>query len=173
MSSFGPQTEQFADQRGCRRTPPAHIPFEPDAFRWRTIEPGAYKQSTSIERGMGWRGISRHVLTSSQPLQAEFEVRYFELQAGGFSSLEKHRHAHFVVALRGSGRALVGERLIELVPFDAVEVPPLVPHRWINDGEEPFGFLCTVGRDRDKPSPLDDREWEALRANPATAPYVF
>jgi len=54
-----------------------------------------------------------------------------------------------------------------------VYVPPLVPHRWVNPYSEPFGFLCTVDAERDKPQPVSDEEWESLRANPETAPYVF
>jgi len=80
---------------------------------------------------------------------------------------------HLVVVVRGRGRALVGERVFELQPLEIVYVPPLVPHRWVNPYSEPFGFLCTVDAERDKPQPVSDEEWDALRANPETAPYVF
>ena len=153
--------------------PPARIPFDEASFRWKGIEPRAYREMARQERGMGFRGVARHTLASGQDLPAEFELRYFELEPGGYSSLEKHRHAHFVVALRGSGRALVGEQVIELEPFDAVYVGPQTPHRWMNSGDGPFGFLCPVDASRDHPQPLDETEWEALRANPVTAPYVF
>ena len=43
----------------------------------------------------------------------------------------------------------------------------------MNAGDEPWGFLCTVDAERDRPQPLDDAEWEALKADPATAPFVF
>ncbi len=122
---------------------------------------------------MGWRGVSRHVLASGDELAAAFELRYFELAPGGYSSLEKHHHVHVVLALRGRGVALVGAELTELRPFDTVRVPPLAPHRFLNEGESPFGFLCPVDRDRDRPQPLDDEEWSRLRAIPAIADYVF
>jgi quercetin dioxygenase-like cupin family protein len=122
---------------------------------------------------MGWRGIRRHTLARPAELPAGFELRYFELEPGGYSSLEKHVHAHLVVALRGAGRALIGDTVVDCAPFDALHVPPLTPHRWLNESSEPFGFLCTVDAERDRPAPLDDEEWEALRANPATAPYAF
>jgi quercetin dioxygenase-like cupin family protein len=121
---------------------------------------------------MGWRGITRHTLGPPQ-LSAEFEVRYFELEPGGYSSLEKHAHVHFVFVLRGVGRALIGSGVVELSPLDAAYVPPWTAHRWCNDGEEPFGFLCTVDRERDAPEPLDELELEALRRAPATARYAF
>jgi quercetin dioxygenase-like cupin family protein len=122
---------------------------------------------------MGWQGITRHTLARPAELPAAFEVRYFELEPGGYSSLEKHRHAHIVVVLRGAGRALIGERVVDCVPFDTLHVPPMTPHRWLNESTESFGFLCTVDADRDRPAPLDDDEWNALLANPATASYVF
>jgi hypothetical protein len=83
-----------------------------------------------------------------------------------------------VVALRGAGRALVGSEVVDLRPFDTVRVPPMAPHRWMNAAERqgdtgPFGFLCTVDRDRDRPQPISDAEWDRLKADPATAPYVF
>ena len=122
---------------------------------------------------MGFAGVSRHTLARPEELPAGWELRYFEFQPGGYSSLEKHRHAHFVVVLRGSGRALVGRQVVDCRPFDAVHVPSMTPHRWMNPGPERFGFLCTVDRDRDRPQPLGEEEWEALRADPSTAPYVF
>jgi quercetin dioxygenase-like cupin family protein len=159
------------------------FPFDPEAFRWAGIEPRTYKPDAGRERGMGWKGVSRHVLASSgvdrdRPgragaVAAAYELRYFELEPGGYSSLEKHRHEHFVIALRGAGRALVGQRVLDLVPFDALHVPSSVPHRWLNEGEQPFGFLCPVDRERDRPAPLDDDEWEALLSSPATARYAF
>jgi hypothetical protein len=42
----------------------------------------------------------------------------------------------------------------------------------VNAGDEPFGFLCSVDGERDRPAPLSDEEWEALRANPLTAPFA-
>ena len=139
-----------------------------DEFRWEGVKPRPYKEPTHPG---GFEGITRYKLTEGLP--AAFELRYFELDPGGYSSLEKHRHVHFVIALRGKGTALVGDRVLELDPFDALYVPPLTPHRFANAGEEPFGFLCPVDAERDRPQPLDDAELEALRSNPATARYAF
>src|SRR5437588_6260586 len=149
------------------------IGFDPAAFRWSGVEERPYQSRVDGERGMGWRDVARHTLASSESIGAAFELRYFELAPGGYSRLEKHRHVHFVIALRGRGRAVVGAELVEVEPFTAVYVPPLTPHRWLNEGDEPFGFMCPVDGKRDRAQPLDDGEWEALRANPATAPYVF
>jgi S-methyl-1-thioxylulose 5-phosphate methylthiotransferase len=153
---------------------PTHLlSFDPSAFRWSGIGRREYKSGSGDRRGMGWKGVSRWLLASSEAIPADYELRYFEIEPAGYSSLEKHRHVHFVVVLRGHGRALVGEQMLDLCPFDALHVPPLTPHRWVNEGAEPFGFLCPVDRERDRPQPIDDAEWDALRANPVTARYVF
>lgn len=149
------------------------VSFDPRAFRWDGIEEQAYKFSLGDQRGMGWRGVLRFTITDPAAVPASVELRYFELAPGGYSSLEKHAHAHIIVAIRGRGRALVGDSVCELTPFDAVYVAPLTPHRWINEGNEPFGFLCPVDADRDPPQPVSNEEWERLGGNPVTAPYLF
>jgi quercetin dioxygenase-like cupin family protein len=138
--------------------------FDRSAFRWEGVAERPYKH------GGGWQGVERHVLAG--PADAAFETRYFEIAPGGYSSLEKHEHVHVVMPLRGRGRALIGSEVVELAPFDVVETPPLAPHRWVNAGAEPFGFLCTVDAERDRPQPLSDEELEALAADPRTAPFV-
>jgi S-methyl-1-thioxylulose 5-phosphate methylthiotransferase len=152
---------------------PRSIPFDLTRFRWEGVGEKPYKLAATDERGMSWRGVTRWALASAASIPSGFDLRYFELEPGGYSSLEKHRHVHFVVALRGRGRAVVGDAVFELEPFAAIYVAPLTPHRWLNAGAEPFGFLCTVDAERDRPQPLDDDEWESLQRNPATAPYVY
>lgn len=154
-------------QRAIQRT------FDARSFRWQGVELEAYKFTLGDSRGMGWRGVTRFTLAGPSTIAARFELRYFELASGGYSSLEKHAHAHFIVALRGTGRALVADRVYDLTPFDVVHVPSLTPHRWLNEGDEPFGFLCPVDAERDAPQPVTDEEWDRLIDNPITAPYVF
>lgn len=149
------------------------IAFDPATFTWEGIPPREYKFNTGDQRGMGWQGITRFTFGRPPGMPAQFELRYFELDEGGYSSIEKHQHIHMIMILRGHGKAIIGDAVIDLAPMDVVYVPPATPHRWINAGSEPFGFLCPVDAERDAPAPLSDEEWAALRANPATAPYVF
>lgn len=149
------------------------IKFEPSSFGWHGVEPKEYHLGSQQQAGMRWRGVARYSFATPPELPAQFALRYFELEPGGYSRLEKHAHIHLIFVLRGHGKALVGERLFDLQPFDLLYVPPWTPHRWINEGEEPFGFLCPVDAERDRPQPLSAEEWEALKRNPTTAPYVF
>jgi quercetin dioxygenase-like cupin family protein len=152
---------------------PRNLRFDPERFRWAGVGERAYKASPGQERGMGWQGLTRHTLVTPGDAPVGFEVRYFEIAPGGWSSLEKHRHVHVVTTIRGRGIALIGDEVVELAPFDVVQTPPDAPHRWLNAGEEPFGFLCAVDGERDRPRPLSDAEWDALAADPRTARFVF
>lgn len=149
------------------------ISFNPDTFRWDGIEEMTYKFSLGNARGLGWKGVTRHTFGGPPLLAGGFELRYFELAPGGYSSIEKHQHVHLIMVLRGNGRALVGDKVFDVKPMDMVTVSPLTPHRWLNESDAPFGFLCPVDADRDSAQPLSDEEWEALQANPATSPYLF
>lgn len=153
--------------------PRGKVAFDPQTFRWNGVEPRAYKFTLGDARGMGWRAVTRYTMSARPQAATDVEVRYFELAPGGYSSLEKHAYAHMIVVLRGKGKALVGDQVFEISPFDLVHVPPEVPHRWINEGDEPFGFLCPVDAERDPPRPIDDAEWESLRQNPVTSSHVF
>jgi ribulose-bisphosphate carboxylase large chain len=79
-----------------------------------------------------------------------FDVRYFEIEGGGHSTFERHRHAHVVIGLRGAGRVRIGSRWRPLKPLDACYIGPETPHQLRNDGGEPFGFLCVVDAERDR-----------------------
>ncbi len=149
------------------------IAFDPTLFRWSHIDPQIYKFALGDERGMGWRGVTRYTLLQPPAALAQFSLRYFELRPGGYSSFEKHAHVHAIVVLRGKGKAVIGQQVLDLAPFDLVYVPPNTPHRWINEDSEPFGFLCPVDATRDPGQPLTDAEWETLTHSPTTAPYAF
>lgn len=149
------------------------VAFDPEAFRWRGIESQTYKFALGDERGMGWRGVTRYTLAGPPVVPSRFEFRYFELTPGGYSSLEKHTHMHCILVIRGTGKALVGDHVFDLSPLDLLYVPPDTPHRWINESNEPFGFLCPVDAQRDSPMPVSEEQWKALKESPATAPYVF
>jgi len=150
-----------------------HIPFDATRFQWQGIVPVQYKEHLGDARGLGWRGVTRYTLGRPPYIDARFALRYFEIAPDGYSSLEKHAHVHLIVVVRGRGRALVGARVLELKPLDIVYVPPHTPHRWLNPYSEPFGFLCPTDAERDKPQPLSDEEWNMLKVNAETEPYVF
>jgi len=116
--------------------------FDP-AFRWDGVPIVEYKQPAEH-----WCGIVRQVLVGGRGERTSFEVRYFEIAPGGFSSLESHAHEHAVMVLRGRGQVQLGETVHDLSFGDVVYVAPHGVHQFRNHTLEPFGFLCIVDAQR-------------------------
>ena len=135
-------------------------------FRWEGVDVKPYKGE-----GSHFSGITRQVLfTGGDGLGCE--LRYFEVAPGGWSSLERHHHAHAVMIIRGSARVLVGDRVLEARIHDLIRVPPLTWHQFQTLGDEPLGFLCMVDCDRDVPERPDQSALAALRAVPSVAAFI-
>jgi len=115
-------------------------------YEWPGVEIKEYKPGHSQD-------VTRRTLL--EPNDTKFEVRYFEVQPGGHTSFEEHEHEHCVVVLRGSGKVRLGKEWSELSLHDTVYVGSRVPHQFKNTGVEPFGILCVVERERDRPILLD------------------
>lgn len=135
-------------------------------FRWDGIEVKPYKGE-----GTHFSGITRQLLFSGGDGLA-CELRYFEVAPGGWSSLERHRHVHAVMLVRGRARVLIGDRLVEAETHDLIRVPPLTWHQFQTLGDEPLGFLCMVDCDRDPPERPDAEALAALRADPELAAFI-
>jgi quercetin dioxygenase-like cupin family protein len=140
------------------------------AFRWDDVEVLAYKDAGAVAGGAPFRDVTRQVLFERDDLGCQ--LRYFEVEAGGHSTLERHDHVHGVMVLRGRGRALVGEVVHDLARHDLVEVPPMTWHQFRADAGEPLGFLCMVNRERDRPLLPTAADLDALRRDPAVAAFI-
>lgn len=130
-----------------------------DGFRWQGVAVRRYKDDDAP-----FCGVTRQTLLgeASGEEALAFLTRYFEIEPGGFTTLELHRHPHAVVVVRGRGSVSLAGEEVALAPLDCVYVAPDTPHRFRADGEEPLGFLCIVDRVRDRPRPLaEPREDEA------------
>ena len=135
-------------------------------FRWEGIPLQPYKGE-----GEPFRDVTRQVLFGGEDA-GPGEPRYFEVGPGGWTTLERHAHVHQVVVLRGRGRALVGDRVLELGRLDLLCVPPRSWHQLRAATDEPLGFLCLVDRERDRPERPGVAELEALRATPELAEFI-
>ena len=102
------------------------------------------------------QGVVRQNLLKEAPTQ--FEVRYFEVAPGGFTSFERHGHEHFVIVISGRGEVKLGDTVSPIQTKDLVRVEGNVPHQFRNRGDEPLGILCVVDRVRDRPQLVDPME---------------
>ena len=119
-----------------------------EGFHWIGVPPVNYK-----DEGESWRAVTRHPLVGVRE-GTPFHVRYFEIGPGGYTTLERHEHQHVVIALRGEGEVRLGYDRLPVRFGDVVYVASNDPHQFRATGDEPFGFLCIVAAERDRPVPL-------------------
>ena len=140
---------------------------ETDAFRWEGVPVLAYKE----EGGTHFKGITRQVLVSD-PDHLGAELRYFEVEPGGYSTLEQHTHVHVVMVVRGRGACLVGPAVSRISAHDIVTIPPDTWHQFRASPDEPLGFLCLVRCDRDRPRRPTPEDLDQIRAVRAAAEFI-
>src|SRR5438132_5311599 len=76
-------------------------------FRWDGVPAREYKTGD-----VPYRDVTRQTLLGEGAGEEPFSfvTRYFEIQPGGHSTLERHRHPHAVVVIRGRGWVTLGTR---------------------------------------------------------------
>jgi ribulose-bisphosphate carboxylase large chain len=116
-------------------------------FRWEGRSREDYKSQEEFE----FRGVSRQELTGRFGEQTAFDLRYFEIEPGGYSSLEKHLHEHVIIGVRGRGVLVKEMEEFEIKIHDVAYVGMHQKHQLHNRGREPFGFFCIVDHERDRP----------------------
>ncbi|MEI9998658.1 MAG: cupin domain-containing protein [Verrucomicrobiota bacterium] len=137
-----------------------------DGFRWDGVPVLNYK-----EEGTHFKAISRQVLFEGGP-KLGAELRYFEIEPGGHSTLERHDHIHSVMIIRGRGQCLVGDAVHDLGVNDLVYVPTMTWHQFRATTEEPLGFLCLVNVERDRPQRPDAAQTAELQALPRVGEFI-
>lgn len=118
-------------------------------LRWDQVELLRYKEEPKDGSAAPFKDITRQVLFA-QADQA-CELRYFEVAAGGHSTLERHQHTHAVLILRGKGSVRLSGEVHAIQERDLVTVSPMTWHQFLADQGSPLGFLCLVSKERDKP----------------------
>lgn len=137
-----------------------------NAYRWEGVNTLPYKQD---ERAL-FKSITRQVLFADPQLHAE--LRYFEIEPGGYSTLERHEHVHAVLILRGHGHCLVGKEVRAVELRDLITVPPLTWHQFRASADEPLGFLCMVNAVRDKPQLPSAEDLAQLKSDEKIAAFL-
>ena len=137
-----------------------------EEFRWDGVACMPYKEDGAAP----FKAISRQVLFAEPKLGCE--LRYFEMAAGGYSTLERHEHMHAVMILRGHGQCLVGDEVRDVRTHDLITIPSMSWHQFRATAGEILGFLCMVNALRDKPQLPTEHELAALKSNPAVAAFL-
>ena len=137
-----------------------------NAYRWEGVNTLPYKQD---DRAL-FKSITRQVLFADPQLHAE--LRYFEIEPGGYSTLERHEHVHAVLILRGQGHCLVGKEVRAVELRDLITVPPLTWHQFRASADDPLGFLCMVNAVRDKPQLPSAEDLAQLKSDEKIAAFL-
>jgi len=126
--------------------------YKKGRYAWKGVKTEAYKTLKG-----DWAKIIRRNLIGDG-LKTKSHVRYFEINSGGQSSFEKHRHEHIVIGIRGTGKVQLDKRQHKIKFLDVVYVSSNTPHQFINPYKEPFGFICIVPVKRDRPKILTNNK---------------
>ena len=74
--------------------------------------------------------------------------------------------------IRGHGRVLIGERVVDAGANDLVRIPPLTWHQFRAADDSPLVFLCLVDCERDRPERPDAEALATLAALPEVAGFI-
>jgi quercetin dioxygenase-like cupin family protein len=135
-------------------------------YRWDGVPYQPYKQDGSAP----FKDISRQTLFHDPSLGCE--LRYFEMDAAGYSTLERHEHTHAVMIFRGHGQCLLGTEVRDVREHDLIAIPAWTWHQFRASGDGAMGFLCMVNTQRDRPVLPTEAELAAIRAVPAVARFL-
>ena len=110
---------------------------ENDEYEWEGVIPERYIAE-------GFEGVVKRVLVGPEDEAPNFVIRYFQLEPGTSSRLERHAHDHGVVILHGQCRVQINEEFTDLNPLDSVYVSGNELHQFTNTGEKSLGFICVI-----------------------------
>lgn len=108
-----------------------------DTFDWGGVPEKVMDKSGAV-------GVMGRVLVGPDDGAPNFSIRYFLVEPGGHSPLERHPHDHGVFILHGRAQVRLGAEEVEVGPRDVVYVPGNELHQFQAVGDEPLGFLCVV-----------------------------
>jgi len=108
----------------------------PSQFSWEGIPVHAY--------GEEFVGVTRQVPIGEAEGSDNFTIRYFRLEPGTHSNLEHHPHEHGVIVVHGRARCQLNEQFHDVGPFDSIYITGNDLHQFVQQGDEPFGFICVI-----------------------------
>ncbi len=134
--------------------------FDKETYTWEGVEKLVYKQDNSP-----FKDVTRQILFDGLA-DIPCQFRYFEVQPGGYSTLEHHEHVHLVMIFRGKGQVLLGKEVKDTSVGDVIVIPPQMFHQFRANKGEALGFLCLVNVERDKVKLPTEEEWKDLVRQP-------
>ena len=145
----------------------AMVRHHKDSFRWEGVDVYPYKEDEATH----FKSITRQTLFNGSS-DFPVELRYFEIEPDGHSTLERHEHVHIVSVIRGRGSVMVRDKVVALEVNDVVHIPSLIWHQFRANKGDYLGFLCIVSSERDRPRTPSERELDYLMSVPEVAEFI-
>lgn len=113
------------------------------------VKPIEAHEQTAVTRE-GARGVRMRTLIGPQDQAPSFHMRHFSIEPGGHTPYHKHDYEHQVLILRGVGviKSEAGDQ-----PFkkdDVIFVPAGQIHQFLNTGDLPCEFICSIPAVQDR-----------------------
>jgi len=109
---------------------------KPDDYRWENV--------TVREYGDEFEGVTRQIFVGPDEDSNNFHMRYFRLEPGTHSNLERHAHEHGVIILHGQARVQLNDKFVDVVQNDTIFIAGNDLHQFVVTGDQPLGFLCVI-----------------------------
>lgn len=91
-----------------------------------------------------FEGVNKQIVIGLDDQAPNFEIRYFNLEPGTHSNLERHPHDHGVVVMHGSARVQINDDFYKVNALDAIYISGEDLHQFTVLGNEPLGFICVI-----------------------------
>ena len=104
-----------------------------------------YKESALEEVQVeGAKGAKIRWLIGEKDGAPHFAKRMFEIEVGGHTPYHFHDFEHLVFVLDGLGELVTENGKTQMNPWDAIYVDPGMKHNFVNIGDKPLIFLCSI-----------------------------
>jgi quercetin dioxygenase-like cupin family protein len=92
----------------------------------------------------GIKAATKHVLIGDNDDAPNFIMRFFQLEPGGHSKLERHPQEHEVIILNGAGDVQIADQVFSIEPFDVVFIEGGELHQFKAKENQRLGFICVI-----------------------------
>jgi quercetin dioxygenase-like cupin family protein len=106
-------------------------------FQWEGVE------GLPLEED-GLKYVTKHVLIGENEGAQNYITRYFHLEPGGHSKLERHPQEHEVIILKGMGEVQIADTSYSVNPFDVVFIDGGELHQFRALKDQELGFICII-----------------------------
>lgn len=108
-----------------------------EKFEWEDVE-----RLQLTDKGLC--SITKHILIGENEGAKNYIMRYFQVDAGGHSKLERHPQEHEVIILQGKGEVQIADITYTVEPFDALFIEGGKLHQFRAMSNESLGFICVI-----------------------------